>query len=326
MKFGLFTILYPVIFVSVVFGQNAEVHSSVVVKSKSKIQHDLTEHDLITPVFQREYSNEPSSSLLSPFQNKAGLAFAGSAILPGFSQAANKNWIRAGIFFALEATSIIMISNNTNRARRHEQNYENWADENWSVVQYSRWLVDYHQANGINNQYIDELQNQIEGLEPAFNPDLDWPAVSLQILRNVERNSPFITTDDFTANSFSHTLPNYGSQQYYELISKYYQYQAGWRDYHDFHDGLGHTGNSFNERYKIDRNGLYASPMFFNGAERAEHFNNLYRLAGNFTSLLIVNHIFSAFDAYFTVRLKQNRIEATPSLLPGRQISMTYRF
>ena len=150
--------------------------------------------------------------------------------------------------------------------------------------------------------------------------------MSLALLRNVERNTPFVLTDDLTANNFSHVLPDYGSQQYYELISKYYQYQAGWRDYHDFHNSIGHTGDMFNQRYFIDRNGAFASPFFLEGANRAAMFNDNYRTGRNFRLLLIANHVFSAFDAYFTVRLKQNRITATPSLVPGHQLSMKLRF
>lgn len=324
MKTLLFIPAVLFIMAAAVSGQNK---LSVVVKETGSVQYTPSKNDLITPILQRgQHFVDQTTTLLSPFQNRPGFAFAGSAILPGFSQAANQNWLRAGLFFAIEITSLVVIADNTRRARQKESRYESWADRNWSVVQYSQWLVDYHQANGINNEYIDELRDQLDGIEPGFDPARDWPAISLQLLRSVERNSPFITTDDFTAKTFSHTLPDYGSQQYYELISKYYQYQAGWRDYHSYHDELGHTGNAFNERYKIERNGLYASPMFFEGVGRAEQFNDLYRRAGHLTSLLIINHIFSAFDAYFTVRLKQNRLKATPSLLPGRHVSMTYRF
>lgn len=258
--------------------------------------------------------------------SRAGLAFAASAVIPGLGQAANRNWVRSGIFLAIEAVAIYGAIEYRNRGRSGERSYERWADQNWSVVQYATWLVEYHDVHDISNPYIDQLRAQLNGVSAAFNPDIDWQIVNLALLRNAERNSPFILTDDLTANNFSHVLPDYGSQQYYELISKYYQYQAGWRDYHSFHNSLGHTGDMYNERYFIDRNGAYASPFFREGADRAAMFNDNYRTGQNFTLLLIANHVFSAFDAYFTVRLKQNRITATPSILPGHQLSMKLRF
>lgn len=301
---------------------------SVVIRNCEKIEtkDHFTKKDFITPVHQRKYLSDSETGFMNRFRHKPGYAFAGSAIVPGFSQAANNNWIRAGLFFAIEVTSAALMIDLTRRARKGEQNYENWADQNWSVVQYSSWLVDYHDENGLNNPYLEDLREMLEGVDPAFDTKRDWNAVNLSLLRSVERHAPFVTTDSFTANTFSHTLPDYGSQQYYELIAKYYQYQGGWKDYNQFHDELGHTGNDFTERYFIDRNGNYASPLFYEGARRSERFNNQYRSAGHFTSLLLVNHILSAFDAYFSVKLKQNRLQATSSLTPGQQIKMTYRF
>lgn len=58
----------------------------------------------------------------------------------------------------------------------------------------------------------------------------------------------------------------------------------------------------------------------------AEQFNSDYKSSNTFLSLLIANHVFSAFDAYFTFKLKQNRLRATSSLMPGKLIKLTYDF
>lgn len=292
---------------------------------KTKIE--FTKSDLITPLLNRTQSGfTQSTGLLSPLRERAGYAFIGSAVLPGLGQAADRNWVKAGVFAAIEALSIYMAIEYQNRGTRGERNYENWADQNWSVVQYANWLVEYHDVHNINNPFINELRDMLNGATASFNTSIDWNIVDLNILRNVERNTPFVMTDDLTANNFSHTLPDFGSQQYYELIAKYFQYQAGWKDYNDFHDSLGHTNGMFNQRYFIDRNGEYASPLFWEGVRLAQMFNDDFRTGRNFRLLLIANHVFSAFDAYFTVKLKQNRFEATPSIMPGHQLNLTYRF
>lgn len=287
---------------------------------------NFTKFDLIKPSFAVSAYKTDNSSILNSIQNRPEFAFLSSAILPGSAQAMNGNWIRTGLFAAVEATAIILAVDYQNRAEREERNYERNADQNWSVVQYAQWLTEYHLAHNLSNPYISDLRDEVAGLTPTFDTDIDWKAVDISVLRNAERNTRYITTDDQSANNFSHTLPAYGSQQYYELIAKYYQYQAGWKDYHDFHDQLGHTGNDYLQRYFFDRSGAYASPLFWQFAEDADRFNNLYRTGRTFQMLLIVNHVASAFDALFSVQLKQNRIEATSSIVPGRQLSMTVHF
>lgn len=295
-------------------------------ENDSSEEKEFNKFDLIDPSFSITSFSGEHSSFLSSLRNSPGTAFLSSAIIPGSAQAVNRNWFRAGLFAAVEATAIILAIDYRNRGARGERNYERDADQNWSVVQYAQWLIEYHNVHNLSNPHIGNLEDEVTGLTPAFDTDIDWNAVDINTLRNAERSTRYITTDDQTANNFSHSLPAYGSQQYYELIAKYYQYQAGWKDYHDFHDQLGHTGSDFNQRFFFDRNGAYASSLFWQFADDAERFNDLYRTGRSFQMLLIVNHVASAFDALFTVQLKQNRVEATPSIEPGRQLSMTVRF
>lgn len=247
------------------------------------------------------------------FTDKPGLAFLSSAILPGSAQAANQSWIRSGLYFAVEAASIFFIIDYHNRGVRGEQRYEQFADDNWSVVQYATWLVDYHDYHGIDNPHLEDLRAHVDGANPAFDTDIDWNRIDIDLLRDVERNTPYLTPDALSTSNFSHILPQYGSQQYYELIAKYFQYQAGWMDY-DLNQFL------------IDRNGALASPLFFEGIRKAEQFNDDFRRSRNFMILLLTNHIFSAFDAYFTFSLKQNRLQASSSAMPGRQLQLQYNF
>ncbi|MFO7798849.1 hypothetical protein [Rhodohalobacter sp.] len=315
----IFTILFLLILPSLGLSQPMENETTA-------DSPNFTKFDLIKPSYAVSAYNTDNSSPLNTIRNSPELAFISSAILPGSAQAVNGNWLRTGLFAAVEATAIILAVDYQNSAERKERSYERNADQNWSVVQYAQWLTEYHLVHNLSNPYISELRDDVAGLIPTFDTDIDWKAVDINLLRNAERSTRYITTDDQSANNFSHTLPAYGSQQYYELIAKYYQYQAGWRDYHDFHDQLGHTGNDFIQRYFFDRGGAYASPLFWQFAEDADRFNSLYRTGRTFQMLLIVNHVASAFDALFTVQLKQNRIEATSSIVPGRQLSMTVRF
>ncbi len=278
---------------------------------------EITRADLITPVLQRnlwqyDYCNNESSGFVRSIQTKPGLAFISSAIIPGSGQAANGNWVRSGLYLALEGTAIFLIAQNRSKAKTRQRNYENFVDSNWSVVQYAQWIVDFHEVNGIENEFLDDLKNQVNGVQAAFNTSIDWNRVDLSLLNNVERNTPFIFSD-MARNNFSHVLPGFGSQQYYELVSKFYQFGPGWRDFNTpVTDNIA-TASAM-------------SPLFFEGRDRAEQFNDNFRRADNIFALLIVNHVVSAFDAYFTVRLRQHRLQATAGILPGEQLNISYRF
>lgn len=278
--------------------------------------HTISRSDLITPVMIRNelnYANEPQSSgFVNSIRNKSGLAFLSSAILPGSGQAANKNWVRSGIYLAVEGAAIFLISHNNSKAKSRQRNYENFVDQNWSVVQYAQWIVEFHEVNGLNNEFLADLKSQVDGVNAAFDTSIDWNRVDIRVLNNVERNTPFIFSD-MASNNFSHTLPGFGSQQYYELVSKFYQFGPGWRDFNT----------------PVTQNIATASAMsdlFFEGRDRAEQFNDNFRRADNIFALLIVNHVVSAFDAFFTVRLRQHRMQAKAGVLPGEQLQITYRF
>ncbi len=277
--------------------------------------------DLITPVMlQSKRNGTDSFSPSDAIQNKAGIALISSAILPGSAQAVHGNWLRAGIYFAVEVAALYTHLEYRSRGNRGERNYERFADQNWSVVQYAGWLVEYHEQHNISNPYIGDLAAMLHGKEPAFDTDIDWQIVDIELLRNAERLTPYITTDELGANNFSHVLPAYGSQQYYELISKYFQYASGWNDFYGFHE------QELTDPFLIDRFGGKASPLFWTGRDMAEKFNDQFRFSNNMLSLLIINHFVSAFDAYFTVRLQNRKVQVSATGTPGMQFRLTYRF
>jgi hypothetical protein len=298
--------------------------SSVVIKS-ADAKPDVSM--LVEPILNRVYTNRNRQYNFDDSQiGSPASAFFSSLFVPGSGQITQKNWWRAGLFMAIEVTGVYLAVSNRNRAVNGERSYEQFINNNWSVVEYSNWLINYHEVNGINNPFIDELKNVTQGRTAEFNNQTDWNAIPISLLRNVERNTPFITSDQQVANNFSHTLPDYGSQQYYELVAKYFQFQGGWRDFNQFHDNIGNTGLFFNERFIVDRTGATASTFFFDAADMASSFNQDYRDSRIFTSIIIANHIISAFDSYFSFRLKQKDLQLSSSIAPGQQISLSYRF
>lgn len=293
---------------------------SVVLNNTQDQNYKQKDINLADFKYKADYQNE--KQLTGPITKKPGWALLSSAIIPGAGQAANGKWLRAGAYLLAEALLFTVHFKNMNDARREERRYEQFAEENWSVVTYAKWLDNYHQQNGITgSNELNELRQQVQGVDPSYDHETDWGVVDLELLRAVERNTPFVYPDGSRSNNFSHTLPAYGSQQYFELISKYFQYGPGWRDF-----GTNRDGEPLDNPYRLSWDGTDMSNNFLRGSALAESFNNNYRTAGNMLSLLVLNHIVSAFDAFLTVKIKNNRLKAETNLLRPEMFSLKYRF
>jgi hypothetical protein len=130
-----------------------------------------------------------------------------SALIPGAGQIYNEDYWIAGIFVALEAAFITTAIIFDKKGDDQTESFQNYADENWSVVDYAKWLIQYRN----HSITIDETT---PGLQP-------WERVNWNELNAAENSE----------SDLSHTLPRHGEQQYYEQIGKYHQYSSGWNDY-----------------------------------------------------------------------------------------------
>jgi hypothetical protein len=125
-----------------------------------------------------------------------------SLVIPGLGEVYTKNYLKAAIFAAVEAAVITTAIIYDKKGDDQTDLFEDFADENWSVVKYAEWL-NKHKGTNISINHDPNL--------PA------WEQVNWQELNNAE-------------SQFSHKLPPHGAQQYYELIGKYSQYNHGWAD------------------------------------------------------------------------------------------------
>ena len=83
--------------------------------------------------------------------------------------------------------------------------------------------------------------------------------------------------NDPSVQNFTHRTPSYDVQQYYEIISKYLQYVAGWDDA---------VGQNFSDSKNMTR-----------AADMRANMNYQYQVANYFLAGIIVNHVLSAIDA-----------------------------
>jgi hypothetical protein len=243
-------------------------------------------------------TNKPDGKLFDVFRTKPGAAFFGSLVLPGFSQAVNEKWIRSAVYLIAEAGVIVAHQLYLNEGRNGEKAYRNFIDQNWSVQKYAEYVVDY------NNRYNPDYQDNPLTINDLANTNTsittgsfgfgrsDWGKIDIAKLRALESETKYQKNAwGAGATSFSHPLPNYGSQQYYELVAKYFQFGPGWGDFNTSIETITWTLQDM-------------SGQFQDASDKSTSFNNSLRTASRLTSLIILNHVISAFDGYFTVKLK----------------------
>jgi hypothetical protein len=266
-----------------------------------------------------EDSNTSRSIQASGNKRNAGLAFLGSLAIPGLGQAAvNKQWIKSSVFVTLEVVSLYAHLKNKDLGRDLERSYWGYVETGWSAAKYVGFLVDYH-----NFYYPDNPMSYNDLATPGSNLNAiittgsypsnvrqEWPLIDLQKLRALEARTLYGGT---TGNAFSHNLPDYGSQQYYELVSKYFQFGPGWKD---FLVGV--------DQVNWEKEGM--SDAWFDGASKSKRFNDRLRTARSFASVIMVNHLISGFDALFSTRLHNHRIETAFSPQDGGTIHLSIRF
>lgn len=138
--------------------------------------------------------------------------------------------------------------------------FEQFADEHWSAVDYSEYIKNHWQELGLSEECFIGINDE-GNLQP-------WERVNWNDLNHCER----------MISVFSHQLPQHGEQQYYELIGKYKQYSSGWDEF---------NGSSYNVVPKI----------FQDYAQMRGEANDDYNVAAKAVLGIYINHLLSAIDA-----------------------------
>ena len=245
------------------------------------------------------------------------LATGLSAVLPGAGQAYNRQWIKAGIGIALEAALIFGYVTWRNDGLDGERAFKSQAHHEWDPAQYAEWINDYsaflEQQHGASFTFSEiGIPESVDFSEPDAWSESDRTAVN-QLFWDI-RSAESELFHPETGASFSHQLPFFGDQQYYELIGKYFQFAPGWKDYPAWEDEEGYTEAIDPERTGTDGTKINVSPTFFQYARDHARSQDLLRRASHVTSLMVVNHVIAAVDAAVFSKLHNDRLHASVSM------------
>ncbi|MBO6576558.1 MAG: hypothetical protein JJ896_13100 [Rhodothermales bacterium] len=269
-------------------------------------------------------------------QRSIPLAFGLSALAPGAGQAYNRNWIKAAVAIGLEAAVFTVWSLKRSDGLSAEDDFRAFAHAQWDPVQYAGWLNDYvaYLQADFGHAVSAPAAQAPSGVD-FTNPD-GWSADQRAAVTSFFRQIQAIERQVFhpeTGATFSHQLPGFGEQQYYELIGKYFQFAPGWADYPAWVDGEGNFTAAIDP--ELTGNGgskPNVSSTFYRYAEDHAHAQDLLRTASRMSTLFVVNHLVAAIDAAVSAKLHNDRLGANMALLyvpdgpPEPSVSLTLRF
>lgn len=215
-------------------------------------------------------------------KKSVGLGVLLSALIPGAGEFYGENYFKAGVFFGIEVLAWATFAYFESKGNKKEDEYQAYADQYWDVRTYARWLKNegFNEAGGINpdEPNRDILREQIMVCERA---------------------------------NFSHTMPEYESQQYYELIGKYQNFQAGWTN-------LQHVPTKAAGPYNYQ---TYHDPVFTNYAADRQKANDFFDYAKIGPITAIVNHILSAADAAWVISTYNSKIKVETGFRMQNRVS-----
>jgi hypothetical protein len=210
------------------------------------------------------------------------LAALMSFAVPGAGEVYTENYIKAGIFAAVEVTAIVFALSYNKKGDNQTDYFQNYANQNWSAYRYANWTL--HHAADINQELTDKI-NDYKVIDGQGN--VNWSE-----LNRLEGD---------IGSYYSHRLAPYGEQQYYEMIGKYSQFGVGWEEF----------GDDPTKSY------VYGDPLvpqFHWYSKERGKANDYYTVAKWAVIAVVSNHFISAFDAAWSASKYNHRINLNVSV------------
>ncbi|MGH2574776.1 MAG: hypothetical protein ACRDFC_03645 [Ignavibacteria bacterium] len=201
-------VLFLSFYASSIFSQNLNSDNLSLSLKKNNIMVDLRVNPNADKQLHKSYIRNVldikrvKKNLIAekPKEKSTLLGIGLSALLPGAGQFYAKQTLKAAIFFGVEVLAWTSFAYFRFKGDDKVDEYQEFADNNWDIRRYGRWLRDnFPGCSGIN-------------------PD----ETNLEVLR--------FYINQCESQHFTHTLPELHSQQYYELIGKYQNFLGGWAD------------------------------------------------------------------------------------------------
>ncbi len=229
-------------------------------------------------VYNLKYAQTEPDTFEFSYEKSPGLAFLLSAAVPGAGEFYAGAKYRAAAFFSVEIISWIVYFNRKDAGAKLETKYKKWADSHWNAYD---WYL-----NGLNLPYVgipDSTDDASHLIYFEYNGQ-EYPSNVDYLNEHLPGWESYLAADT--------VLTPIRTRDYYENIGKYDQFASGWAD---FSSSLI-AGDST------------ASVKVANSKYRANYLNQRYesnqalKMATNFATVIMFNHLLSAFHAQIAAK------------------------
>ncbi len=244
-------------------------------------------------------TNRDFDEIIESGNNKKSPWIAGllSLALPGAGEFYAENYVKAAIFFGIDVGSLVTALIYDGKGNKQTDIFESYAHQHYSPVRYAIWIKNnISQLTPNSSINPDDYKVGWDRIDPYSGPpysDLNWAELN-RMEEDIGKGS---------SGGFTHRLPYFGEQQYYELIGKYKQFSKGW----DSQDP-----RTYPEEYI--KNFKEGNSQFFSYGEMFNKADKYYTIAGAFISVMVANHILSALDAAWSAARYNNALHTEVSL------------
>ncbi|MFZ1978430.1 MAG: hypothetical protein WAV76_10795 [Bacteroidota bacterium] len=221
-----------------------------------------------------------------------------SAVVPGAGQLYTQSYWQSITTFSVEVAMWIVYAVYYAKGNRETNNFQTYADQNWSVVEYVNWIKATFPSIDISGVITSTNINLLK--------QTPWLCVNWSKLNAIEETlADYATTGVY--NGFTHQLPPRPDQQYYELIGKYPQFIGGWDD--AWNGSIPLYSDADVLASKVSANFLFYRNM-------RGQANSYYAVASTASYILIANHVLSALEAAWNAAHLNHQMQMHASILP----------
>ena len=213
-----------------------------------------------------------------------------SLVIPGAGQFRTERYTKAAIFFAAEIALATYAVVKTHSGDTKTTEFQTYAEAHWDAVRYAKWIETYGKAEyGPSNVTFTQTDYDIIQNAKDFSKINAWEQGAHKL-------------------GFSHQLPKFREQQYFELIGKYNQFKFGWDEYPRDANGV-----PISDAGRYDD--LIPQQLKNYAVERGKA-NDYYYAASFAMSALVINHVLSAVDALLFTKSYNNEVTASLNMKP----------
>ncbi len=266
------TISFVFMIPMMIFGQNFDLNSF---KNSSMNNQNL--------MYNMQQNNNDDifveDSVRYDYVKSPAKAFAMSLILPGAGELYTGKWGRAIGFMGMEALFWGMHFSKNNLGEEIEIEYKEDADEQWDFTKWLDQSSNYDVCGPDGSHQIWAILKVKE--------DGNWVMIdetAFEVKGSVADVNAIIDSLYIDYNSQECEIVPIKTRDYYENIGKYRQFGCGWNDFAGVEEQEGKTSKIISE----NRN------KYLN---KRKDSNDALKLATQYSTAIIVNHIISAFHA-----------------------------